>query len=667
MIKKAENYLNKYFGYKNFRHGQELIIQSVLDGKNTVGIMPTGGGKSLCYQIPALCFDHLTIVISPLIALMKDQIDFLRSIKYPAEMLNSTVDFGRQRDIKNLIENNELKILYLTPERFRSDTFLEWLKDIKISLFAIDEAHCISEWGHDFRPEYRRLSEVIKILNNPTVLALTATATQEVRDDIVASLNLKSPKVFVSGFNRDNLIYGVQNHISKEEKNKALIDFVKKISGSGIVYTSSIKNAEELFLILKSNTNKKIGIYHGSMFQNERKLNQELFLDNKIDVLVATNAFGMGVNKSDIRFVVHYNIPGTIESYYQETGRAGRDDKTSYCLLLEYDYDIEIQKFFIEAKNPSFDEMNAVLENIKLNYKKRAVYTDDFDILENNIKINNFKTDAIVKQLHYLDIIDFDFIPENKVEIDILKKKISSEDINFIEELSCFFDETKTHILIQTKILTKRLAISEKDLINKLEELAVKKVLEYKIIKSGKVIKILKDKLTVKEKETYISKVKSKIEFDNKKLQFVINYSTLENTCRRKFLLNYFGEDFDQLNCGKCDICRGTYKNDIKVDFNDTQKEISLFVILHDGKLGKSKIINILKGGYDLEPKYREWEECGSLKNVNIKEIENEFNILLKKGILMTKPGKYPTIKISNNGINEFKKNNLKQKPVEKS
>jgi ATP-dependent DNA helicase RecQ len=662
MMKKAYEFLDRYFGYKEFRQGQESIIGSVVSKKDTVGIMPTGGGKSLCYQIPALCFKGTTVVISPLISLMKDQIDFLRSKDYPAEILNSTIGFQRQREIMQECEIGNVRLLYLTPERFRNEGFLEWICGIEVSVFVIDEAHCISEWGHDFRPEYRKLSEYIRKLGRPPVLALTATATPEVRDDIIRSLGLTDPNVFVSGFNRENLIYGVRNLFSEEEKNRSVIDFVAGMQGPGIIYSSSIKGAELVWRILRSNTDRKIGLYHGSLPSQLRKKNQEDFQNNLIDVLVATNAFGMGVNKKDIRYVVHYSIPGSIEAYYQETGRAGRDGKTSYCLLLEYGDDVGIQKFFIEAKNPSCDFLCEVLENIVKHSKKGLVYADDHDLLAVDRNSNGFKIDAAVRQLHFMEAIDFEYFPEERLEIKVHKNKITDEnEMQFADEILSSGGES-SFIAITTKVLAKRLDMTESVLKDKLKSLADEKKIGLNVIRSGRVVKILKLKLASAEKDEYEKKLKMKKALDYEKLAGMVEYSAIESQCRRKFLLNYFGEEYNEPNCGKCDICRGTYKNVRNSGINGIQEQIIYFLIGHDGKIGKNKLIKILKGSYDMEPRYREWEECGALKNENIKDIENEFNILLKRKIIDIKDGKYPVVKISASGMNELKKDGLFRK-----
>lgn len=662
MIKLAKDYLQKYFNFPDFREGQKLIIQSTLKKKDTLGVMPTGGGKSLCYQIPALCFDGITIVISPLISLMKDQMDFLKSVEYPAAMLNSTVSYSEQHEVKYLVENNLIKLLYLTPERFANKKFLEWIKRITISLFCIDEAHCISEWGHDFRPEYRKLAGIIKELKSPPVLALTATATQEVRDDIVKSLNMKKPNVFVSGFNRDNLIYGIQNHHSFNKKNEALIEFLNKVASPGIIYVSSKKAGENLINILSSALEKNIGIYHGGLKPRDRKNIQEKFLEDKVDILIATNAFGMGVNKSNIRFVVHYNIPGTIESYYQETGRAGRDGKLSYCLLLHLDEDEEIQYFFIEAKNPSLEDMKAVLSKIKSFSKKGEIFLEELCDLIESKEINNFKIEAIVKQLHHLGYIEFDYVRDKNVFIKINSKKIKED------ALKTFFDDIivfEKYNQINTSLykLTVRTGLTEKEIMDNLKKLAEHKYINFQISQDGKLLRLIKDKISQEDQILYKDKVKKKIEYDKSKFKEVIKYAQLENQCRRKFLLNYFGEDYHEPNCEKCDVCRGTYiskKQNFKIE--EIHKKIITFFLNHDNEIGKQKSIKILKGSFDLDPKYREWDEYSKLKNYDITKIENEVNYLIKYNILRIKSGKYPLVSLTDKGISELKKFNLSKK-----
>lgn len=339
--------LQEYYGYKDFRKHQKGVIDSILCQKDTIAIMPTGGGKSICYQIPALMFDGITIVVSPLISLMKDQVDSIKDIGIKAEYINSSLSNSEMLSIVDKLKNDDIKLLYVAPERLEAVDFCGLIHELKVSHIAIDEAHCVSHWGHDFRPSYKNIAGFIRSFSKrPVVSAFTATATEEVRRDIDDLLGLNHPNIFVAGFDRENLKIAA---MKTGNKLSFVLNYIKENeSQSGIVYAATRKETDNIYekLIEKGISASK---YHAGLSDEERKQNQEDFVYDRVNVMVATNAFGMGIDKSNVRYVIHYNIPRSIEAYYQEIGRAGRDGEKSECILLFSAQDVIIQKFLIES------------------------------------------------------------------------------------------------------------------------------------------------------------------------------------------------------------------------------------------------------------------------------------------------------------------------------
>jgi ATP-dependent DNA helicase RecQ len=385
------NSLRKHFGFDNFREGQREVIATILSGKDAVVVMPTGSGKSLCYQLPALMMEGATLVVSPLIALMKDQVDALQSRGLPATFINSAIPETEQRSRIDSLRRGEYKLVYVAPERFRSPRFNAALRSVNISLFAVDEAHCVSTWGHDFRPDYLRLKNVIESLGTRT-LALTATATPYVRSDIIQQLGLKSPQTFVSGFDRPNLSIEVVHTQREREKIARIRRIARSHDGSGIIYTSTRKAVEQVGSSLRD-LGLSVATYHAGMSDAQRIRAHEDFMTGRKQMIVATNAFGMGIDKPDIRFVVHYQMPGSIEAYYQEIGRAGRDGLPSSCLLLFNYADKNTHDFFIEGSYPStslikdvYDALVATgLKRIELSASEIAKQADE----RNEMAINS--------------------------------------------------------------------------------------------------------------------------------------------------------------------------------------------------------------------------------------------------------------------------------------
>ena len=369
--------LQDYFGFDGFKDPQETIIKNLLAGNDALVIMPTGGGKSLCYQLPAIISEGCAIIVSPLIALMKNQVDLVRSYSSKddvAHFLNSTLNKGQQKIVRDDLVTGKTKMLYVAPETLTKEENIEFFKDLKISFFAVDEAHCISEWGHDFRPEYRRLREMMELISPiAPMIALTATATPKVQSDILRNLGLREPKIFLSSFNRSNLFYEILPKIKKDQTIKSIVRFISQNKGkSGIIYTLNRKTTEELADMLMANDIKAVA-YHAGLDSKLRAERQDLFLNEDVQVIVATIAFGMGIDKPDVRFVIHYNIPKSIENYYQETGRAGRDGMEGRCILYYSHKDVAKLEHLMRDKPLSEREVGAQLINETVAYCESSV------------------------------------------------------------------------------------------------------------------------------------------------------------------------------------------------------------------------------------------------------------------------------------------------------
>jgi ATP-dependent DNA helicase RecQ len=362
LFEKAQRLLESHFGYSSFRNGQERAIQSVLAGENTICVMPTGGGKSICYQIPALVLPGTTIVISPLISLMKDQVDALVQVGIPAAFINSSLSYNEANERIREAKQGMYKLLYIAPERLESREFIEDLKQMDIPLVAVDEAHCISQWGHDFRPSYRHIQQMVNSLpQKPNVLALTATATPRVREDICETLDIDEENSIITGFERKNLTFAV---IKGQDRLHFIKDYLKKNEKeAGIIYAATRKNVDQLYDRLKKE-NINVARYHAGMGDTERIREQDRFLKDEASVMVATSAFGMGIDKSNIRYVLHFQLPKNMESYYQEAGRAGRDGLESECILLYSSQDVQVQRFLIDQSSDR-SRIHAELEKLQ--------------------------------------------------------------------------------------------------------------------------------------------------------------------------------------------------------------------------------------------------------------------------------------------------------------
>jgi len=551
------------FGLSSFRPGQEEVISAVLAGHDCMCIMPTGGGKSLCFQLPAIVRHGVTLVISPLIALMKDQVDALTSLDIKATFINSSLPPAEQRARLDSMAAGQYDLIYIAPERLRNSRFQEAVGKTRVQLLAVDEAHCISEWGHDFRPDYSRLGRFRQRLGFPQTIALTATATPEVRKDVVAQLLLREPKVFVSGFARDNLHFEVQEPIGTGEKDDMLLDFLRENPGAGIVYASTRKKCGAITDLIAEELQRSVGFYHAGLLPEDRRRIQEDFMQDRVQVMVATNAFGMGIDKPDLRFVVHYNMPGTLEAYYQEAGRAGRDGKPSRCLLLYSYQDRFIQEFFIENAYPSREVVATVYDYL------RSLDEDPIEITLEDLKerlelpVGTEGIGACERLLEKCGAMERMDSLENKASVridsdlptlvDLLPKEAKVRR-KVLQQIEHEVGEIRyERVFFHLQKIVAMSGLERDSVMRALRELSKLEAFDYVPAFRGRAIHMLMRDRPFERLDIDFDELDRRRKAEYEKLDRVIHYAKTRR-CRQLEILDYFG-DPSRTQCRVCDNC----------------------------------------------------------------------------------------------------------------
>jgi ATP-dependent DNA helicase RecQ len=652
--------LKKYFSLSSFWPGQEEVVRTMLEGRDALVVMPTGGGKSLCYQLPALIREGTALVVSPLIALMKDQVDVLQKRGIAASFINSTISWAQQKQVLQKLEAGDLKLLYVAPERFRQKEFLQSLSVSRISFVAIDEAHCISQWGHDFRPDYLRLGGTLQRIGQYQILAATATATESVILDIISCLQLKNCRQFVTGFYRSNLQLKVVHCSNKKEKEGALVSALAKEKLPAIVYCATRKAVDEVATLLKDQGHPVSG-YHAGMEDETRNRVQEQFMAGRSQIIVATNAFGMGIDKLDIRQVIHHQFPGSIESYYQEIGRAGRDGKESSCTLLFSMGDNYIQQFFVDMNYPLPEAVLNVFDFLK-NTGKDYLGVGNNEICEMISSVQSAgQAGIIIKMLERAGFLErlysgmrLCFVaagpgnprgPVQKKIFDVVTKIAGSKGKK-----------------VSINSLTKAAGLERTALLRGLRLLSEDGLITYIPPTRGRDLKIVQPQADFRELKIDFELLEKRKQNDLKKLKEMVAYAYFGG-CRWDFLLSYFGDDSGTDQCGSCDNC--IQRKLKRTDANKEEEKTTILKILScaarmQGRFGRTRVAQVLTGAA------RKWitsqgmnrlSTYGLLSNFTQEEVLDFIDQLDRQGCFVRQGDHlYPTIALSKKGIEVMKK-----------
>ena len=583
------------FGLSKFRPGQRDVIQAVVAGDDCLCIMPTGGGKSLCYQLPALMRPGATLVVSPLIALMKDQVDSLTELGIRSGFINSSLTPVEQSTCLSQFADGLFDLLYVAPERFRSSRFIEAVSRANVDLLAIDEAHCISEWGHDFRHDYSRLGEFREQIGNPQTIALTATATREVREDVCQQLRLDVPKTFVAGFARPNLYYEVYTHAGNRDKREALRQFLSETSGAGIVYASTRKACDELGVAIAEWDNRQVVVYHGGLGAEDRREVQDVFMQAEDAIVVATNAFGMGIDKSRVRFVAHYNMPGSLEAYYQEAGRAGRDGDHSRCAFFFSPSDRYIQEFFIESAFPQPDAVAKVYDFLRCCDDNPIEMTQDEIRASVGLSISSEgigtcerlleKAGALERLEPNRNLAAVRLDTDAATLVDFLPTQARNQ-ISLARAIEQRLGKRRYELVyLPPQEIAEAAGLSAAAANRAFRELNRLECFTYVPPFRGRALRMIDRDTPFEELAIDFEGLAARRQSNLGKLRRVIDYATLAS-CRQQMILNYFGES-GTTACGHCDNCQGD-------DQDATQSDTAESGAIHPGT--RTIVIKLLSG-----------------------------------------------------------------------